>query len=129
MEESRRMKVTDALRFSGYANFLNALRALPPVGSIAVEKRQVDVRYAHEQTDEKGMRLTLVADRPLFFLGDPAKPRVGYELTIVDLRFDGQGGVTGTMTGAARVKPSSDGVVLDTFFEAPVQLTARESRP
>ena len=130
MEENRRTRVTDALRFSGYANFLNALRTLPPIGSIEVEKRMVELRYAHEEMNEKGLRLLLIADRPLFFLGDPAKSRTGYELTIVELYLDGQGGATGTMTGAARVKPTAEGgVVLDTYSEAPVQLTARESRP
>jgi len=75
--------------------------------------------------------LTLVADRPLFFLGaDAAKSRAGYELTIVDLRIDEQGAGTGTMTGAARVKPGPDGsVILDDFAEAPVELTVRPSRP
>jgi len=33
---------------------------------------------------------------------------------------------TGTMTGAARVKPTPDGgVAIDVFEEAPVQLTVR----
>ena len=71
----------------------------------------------------------LVADRPLFFLGNPSKARAGYELTIVELRFDATGGVTGTMTGAARVKPSPDGLVVDEWAEAPVNLTGRDGPP
>ena len=131
MEEGNRTRVTDALKYSGYANFLNALRPLAPVGTVQLEDRSVNLRYAREQQDEKGRRLTLVADRPLFFLGgNPKKTREGYELTIVDVHLDAQGGVSGTMTGAARVKPTADGgVVLDDFAEAPVQLTGRVSRP
>ena len=126
MEESRRKRVTDALTYSGYANFLTALRALPPIGAIELQARTVEIRYAHEQPEATGRRLVLVADRPLFFLGgDPAKPRAGYELTIVELRFDAQGAITGTMAGAARVKPSPAGLVLDDFAEAPVSLVAR----
>jgi hypothetical protein len=131
MEESRRKKVTDALSFGGYGNFLPALRVLPPVGKITLNGRTVSIRYAREQQEETGRRLVLVADRPLFFLGgDPAKARAGYELTIVDLRFDAKGGASGTMAGAARVKPSPDGlVVLDDWAEAPVRLTSRPARP
>ena len=99
---------------------------LPPIGTIALQSRTVDIRYAHEQQQGTGRRLVLVADRPLFFLGgDVAKNRAGYELTIVELLFDAQGGVAGTMTGAARVKPSPGGLVLDDYAEAPVRLAAR----
>ena len=131
MEESRWMRVSDALKFGGYANALNTLRALPPVGTIQLEKRLVDIRYAREQGQAtKGRRLLLIADRPLFFLsGDPKKSRAGYELTVVDLQIDEQGGVSGTMNGAARVKPSPDGVVLDDFADVEVQLTGRVTQP
>src|SRR5262249_7473140 len=77
-----------------------------------------------------GRRLVVVADRPLFFLtADPSRNRAGYELTAVELHIDNSGGVTGRMSGAARVKPSPEGVVLSDFAEAPVQLTAHMSKP
>jgi hypothetical protein len=131
MEENRRVRVTDAFKHGGYPNFLPALRALPAVGTIAVGSRTVDVKYAREQPDGDGRRLVLVADRPLFFLGgDPAKGHEGYQLTVVDLHFDAEGGVTGTMAGAAKVKPAPDSsVVLDDYAEAPVQLTSRAPKP
>jgi hypothetical protein len=130
MEESRRKRVTDALTYSGYGNFLTALRAIPAIGAIEFQSRSVEIRYAHEQKDATGQRLVLVADRPLFFLsGDPGKARAGYELTMVELRFDAQGDVTGTMMGAARVKPSPDGIVVGDFADAPVRLVSRASRP
>ena len=128
MEESRRARVTDKLAHDGYAKFVPELRSLPPVGTIEVQKRSVEIRYAREQRDATGRRLVLIADRPLFFLAaDPAKNRAGYELTIVELRFDAAGGFTGTMAGAAKVKPSPDGPILDDFAEAPVALTARRA--
>jgi hypothetical protein len=124
MEESRRVRVTDALEHGGYANFVNALRTIPIVGTVAVPARSVDVRYAREQEGAKGRRLVLVADQPLFFLPGSTKDRTGYVLTIVELRFDTQGGVTGRMAGAARVKPTAEGgVTLDDYAEVPVQLT------
>ena len=124
MEESRRVRVTDALEHGGYANFVNVLRTIPTVGTVAIPSRSVDLRYAREQEDGKGRRLILVADQPLFFLPGSAKDRTGYVLTIVELRFDAQGGVTGRMAGAARVKPTSEGgVTLDDYAEVPIQLT------
>jgi hypothetical protein len=131
MEESRRARVAEALKRGGYPNFLPALRALPRVGTIAVGSRTVDIKYAREQPDGDGNRLVLVADRPLFFLGgDPAKGHEGYQLTVVDLRFDGRGAVTGTMAGAAKVKPDANSTpVIDDYAEAPVQLTSRASKP
>ena len=45
-------------------------------------------------------------------------------LTMVELMLDAKGAGTGTMTGAARVKPTPDGgLVVDVFEVAPVQLT------
>jgi hypothetical protein len=131
MEESRRKRVTDALRYSGYANFLTALRSIPPVGTITLANRSVDIRYAYEPPDERVRRLVLVGDQPLFFLGDAStKPRAGYELTLVELRFDDKAGVTGRIAGAARIKPLGDGAVgIDEYAETPVDVTVRANRP
>ena len=126
MNETLRTRVHDALKFGGYPKFLPALRVLPVIGTIEVEARKVEIRYAREEPREKGSRLVLVADQPLFFLGEPGKARAGYELTMVELILDAQGAGTGTMTGAARVKPTPDGgIVVDEFEVAPVKLTVR----
>ncbi len=127
--EFRRTRVIEALKFGGYPEFLKTLRGFPPVGAIKTETREVELKYMHEETTTAGRRLVLVADRPLFFLNrDADKKRTGYELTMVELRFESDGGITGTMTGAARVRPSPQGdggVVLDDYAEAPVQLSGR----
>jgi hypothetical protein len=125
IHETFRARVTDALKFGGYPKFLPALRALPAIGTIVVGERKVELKYAREEKREKGIRLVLVADHPLFFLPDPSKAKAGYELTVVDLSLDARGSGTGTMAGAARVKPSPDGVVLDDFAETPVELAVR----
>jgi hypothetical protein len=126
MPAFRRTKLIDALKRGGYPEFLKTLRALQPIGTITTETREVELRYMHEEPTTTGRRLILVADRPLFFLNrDASKTKAGYELTLVELQFDGAGGVTGTITGAARVRPSPQGdggVVLDDYAEAPVQL-------
>jgi hypothetical protein len=120
-------RAQDALKHGGYPNFLNALRILPAVGDIATQSAKATVRYAREQQDGATTRLVLVADTPLFFLNaDPSKARAGYHLTVVELRVDEQGNVTGQMAGAARVKPVPDGgVVLDDYTEELVQLTGK----
>jgi hypothetical protein len=127
MGEKPRQRAADGLKYGGYLGFFKELRTLPVVGTIAVSGRQVEIRYAHQQPRDDGHRLVLVSDRPLFFLTtDPSKPRAGYELTIVELLIDGKGTITGTMTGAARVKLGHDGVpIVDDFAEAPVQLTGK----
>jgi hypothetical protein len=123
-------RVSDALRFGGYPNFLNTLRPLPVIGTITLGTRKVDLRYARESQEQGKTRLLLVADRPLFFLGsEPSKPRAGYELTIVELFFDDKGAGTGRMAGAARVKPTPDGgVALDDFADVEVQLSTNANR-
>src|SRR5688500_6933325 len=73
MNETFRTRVTDALKFGGYPKFLPALRALPAISTIELEGRTVEVRHAREEPREKGTRLVLVADQPLFFLADRSK--------------------------------------------------------
>ena len=128
MEESRRTRVTDALKYNGYIGFVPALRTLPVIGSIDLARRKVDVKYAHETRDDKGSRIVIVADRPLFFLNtDAEKSKAGYELTIVELRIASDGNATGVMTGAARVKLAPDGtVMLDDYADSLVQLTVNK---
>ena len=128
MEESRRVRVTDALKYNGYLGFVPALRTLPTIGSIEVARRKVDIKYAVESKDAKGTRLVVVADRPLFFLNeDEKKSKAGYELTIAELFLSPSGGATGSMTGASRVKLAPDGsVMLDDYADTLVQLTVNK---
>jgi len=124
MEAARRTRVLDGLKYNGYQGFMDALRPLPVIGAIATPNREVRVRYAWESAVEDRRRLVVVSDKPLFFLpDDTAKPRAGYELTVVELLFDARGAAVGTMAGAARVKPAPDGIVLADFAVAPVELT------
>jgi hypothetical protein len=125
-----RTRVLDGLRYGGYPGFLKALRSAPILGTISLPHARVDVRYAWETKVDNRRRLILVADKPLFFLPtDASKSRAGYELTIVDLLLDESDGGSGSMTGAARVKPAPDvGVVLDEFAATRVELTVEGGR-
>jgi hypothetical protein len=125
VEPSRRDRVIAGLKANGYQGFMDALRPLPPIGAIATQSNEVLVRYAWESEVEGKKRLIVVSDKPLFFLaGDASKAKAGYELTFVELVFDGKGGATGTMAGAARVKPvPPDGIALQDYSTEPVELT------
>ncbi len=131
MNDAVRTRVTDALLHGGYLNFVTGLSHLPPLGSVETQSAKVRLRYVREEQDGTTSRLVLVADSPLFFLSkDPSKARAGYQLTVLDLRLDDKGGVTGQMAGAARVKPAGDGnVQLDDYAEALVQLTGTQGQP
>jgi len=123
VEPSRRQRVLDGLKYNGYQGFMDALRPLPVIGSIAAPNGNVKVRYAWETAVENKNRLIVVADKPLFFVpAESQPPRAGYQLTFVELLFDEHGAATGTMAGAARVKPAPDGIVLDDFSAVPVTL-------
>jgi hypothetical protein len=123
VEPSRRQRVLDGLKYNGYQGFMDALRPLPVIGSITTPNGNVKVRYAWETPVETKKRLIVVADKPLFFLPGESQPsRAGYQLTFVELLFDESGAATGTMSGAARVKPAPDGIVLDDFAAVPVTL-------
>jgi hypothetical protein len=134
MLDGARKRVSDALQHGGYSNFVNTLRPVAAVGSIETPTTTVEIRYTREEADGAGSRLILVADRPIYFAksntANPGKPTTGFDLTVVDLRIDEKGGVTGQMAGAARVRPAPDGtVLLDKYAEELVQLKGRVGGP
>src|SRR5436190_19247053 len=130
VEPSRRDRVINGLKANGYQGFMEALRPLPVIGSIATQSNEVMVRYAWESEAEGKKRLIIVSDKPLFFLAaDASKARAGFELTFVELVFDAKGGATGSMAGASRVKPApNDGIVLQDFATEPIQLTVAAAK-
>jgi hypothetical protein len=130
MREADYKRALDALTHGGFANFYPVFSRLPVVGSVALNTRSVDLRYAREETRESGRRLVLAGDKPLYYLAGGAtepKPRTGYEMTLIELTLDEQGAGTGTMAAAARVRPAPGGagVVVDDYAEMPIQLSVR----
>ena len=65
----------------------------------------------------------------MFFVGGgstDAKPRAGYEVAVIQLIVDDIGLGSGTMAGAARVKPGGEtGVVIDQYADQPIKLGSR----
>lgn len=122
-----RKTISDALTHGGYPDFLAALRQAPAVGQVELGTEKFAVRWAREQPAGKGRSITVVTDKPIYFLGGgkvDAKPRAGFELSVVQLSVDELGLGTGTMAAAARVKPDGQGgVVMEDYADQPIKLT------
>ena len=89
---------------------------------------KVILRWAREEPSGKGRSISLVTEKPVYFVGGGsanAKPRQGFELAVLQLTVDDYGLGMGTMAAAARVKPDgSGGVVLEDYAEEPIRLTS-----
>jgi len=125
--EHARVAMTDALKHGGYPNFLRALREAPVAGTLTMTGRTFSIRWAHQEAREGGRTITIVTDKPVFFIGsgqaDP-KPTQGYEVAVVKLEMNATGGGEGIMAAAARVKPGGEGTVrIDDYAQTPVKLT------
>jgi hypothetical protein len=125
--EHSRVTMTNALKHGGYPNFVRALRAAPIAGTLTMTGRTFSIRWAHQEPREGGRTITLVTDKPIFFIGsghEDAKSTAGYEVAVVKLELDASGGGDGIMAAAARVKPGGEGAVrIDDYAETPVKLT------
>ena len=122
-----RTTVTDALKYQGYPGFLNALRAAPVAGSLRVGEDNFVIRWARQQPSGSGRSISVVTDKPVFFIGigrPDAKAKAGYEVAVVQFTVDSAGQGAGTMAAAARVKPDPpDGFRIDDYADKPVKIT------
>ena len=122
--------MSDALAQGGYSGFLQALRASPAIGTVDLgDGTKFTIRWARENVTEKGRDISVVTDKPLYFVGGgrpDAKSRAGYEIAVVQMSVDNSGiGTAGTLAAAAKVKPDGKGgVVLDDYAEQPIKLTS-----
>jgi hypothetical protein len=121
-------KMTEALRIGGYAGYLQALRKAPAVGRVVVGEITVPLRCAREERTATGRTITLVTERPVYFVGggrpDP-KPRAGYEVGAARLTVDEIGLGTGSFALAARLKLDANapmGVAIEPYSGAPIAL-------
>jgi hypothetical protein len=125
--DADRTAVETALKQGGYANFLNALRKAPEVGRVQVGERQFPIRWSRQTSNQDGGRtIVVVTDKPIFYVGGgsaDAKPRAGYEVGLIQMTVDGVGFGSGTMAGAARIRPGGEaGVQVDDYADEPIKL-------
>jgi hypothetical protein len=125
--ENELKSMTDGLTYGGYPGFVTALRKAPVVGYVEIGDVKVALRWAREQVTPKGRTISLVTERPMYFIGGgkaDAKPRQGFELAVVQLTVDEFGLGSGTMAPAAKVKKDGEsGVQIEDYAEEPVKLT------
>ena len=89
---ARRSK--EALKGGGYAAFLTALRKAPRSWHRGLGDQKFSIRYAREEKTAQGRTITLVTDKPMFFVGGgrtDAKPRAGYEVGAIQMMVDDVG--------------------------------------
>jgi hypothetical protein len=119
--------MTDGLTYGGYPGFVQALRKTPAVGHVEIGDVKVALRWAREQSTPKGRAISLVTERPVYFIGGgkaEAKPRAGFELAVIQLSVDEFGLGSGTMAAAAKVKKDGEsGVLIEDYAEEPIKLT------
>ena len=97
-----------ALATGGSAAFVEALRKAPPVGRLEGGAQVFTIRWARQRPTPAGRVVTLVVDKPVFFIGagvPGAKARTGFDVAILQLVMDTAGIGDGSMAPAARVKP------------------------
>lgn len=127
-EDRDRTALLAALTKNGYQAFLPVFRKVPVVGYVQIKDQKWDLRWAYQQQTNGRQTVTVATDKPIYFFGGgsaDAKPRAGYELAVIRLDVDDIGMGKGTLSGAARVKPSGDGqaVEVDDYAGAPVPIT------
>ncbi len=125
--EHARAAMLDGFKRSGYPGFLLALRDSPIAGFLELRGQKSVIRWAHQEPNGAGRKVTIVTDKPVYFigLGKPgAKPTAGYEVGVLRLDLDNAGKGDGIMAAAARVKRSGESAVqIDDYAETPLKLT------
>jgi hypothetical protein len=126
--QAERSAVEAALATGGYPAFLAALRKSSDVGYVEHGTARFTIRYSRETKTDKGRRIDLVTDRPIYFVGGGApdpKPRANFDVAVLHLEVDVIGFGNGVMAAAARLKPAPDGgVQIDDYAERPIKLVA-----
>jgi hypothetical protein len=126
--EFDRTAVETGLKHGGYSGFLTALRKAPVVGRVTLAQKETPIRWARERKTDKGRTITVVTDKPLFFIGGGAatpESRAGFEVGVIQITVDAKNTGDGLMAAAARVKPGpEEGIVIDDFAEVPITLSS-----
>jgi len=115
-----------ALKEGGSAGFVTELRRAPVAGRFEAGQQTSSIRWARQRDTSTGRVITIVVDKPVYFVGagvPGAKSKEGYDVAVIRLDMDSSGVGQGSMAAAARVKPGGqDGVDIDAYETAPIKL-------
>jgi hypothetical protein len=103
----------------GPAALRKALVGVPNTGTITVGAgAATPTRIAIDRPTSGGRLLTIVADKPVLFIGGAlpnAKPKEGFDFAVIDLQLDAKGGGSGVMAPAAKIKALQGAFVVEDY--------------
>lgn len=115
-----------ALKEGGSAAFVTELKRAPVAGRFEAAQQSFPIRWARQRETKTGRVISLVVDKPVYFVGagvPGAKSKEGYDVAVIQLVMDSSGVGEGTVAAAARVKPGGqDGVEIDAYETSPIKL-------
>jgi hypothetical protein len=127
MAQAEADKLAAAFKAGGAAALRKALTGVPPTGTIRVGAgTATPTRIAIERATGAGRLLTLVTDQPVLFVGAAlpgAKSQAGYDFAVIDLEVDANGGGSGTLAPAAKIKMNGTAYVVEDYGVELVRLT------
>ena len=127
--DAERERLTNILLEQGAAKMLDALKALPRLGTIrATGSLGWDLRYARRtELPDGGQRIEIITDRPIgtYEAADQSRS-MEYPFTMIDLRLNAKGEGEGKLYVATRIAADKGTkvIVMENYNIAPVQLTA-----
>jgi hypothetical protein len=128
MSQAEADKLAAAFKTGGAAGLRKALAGVAPTGSVQLGGgAPTPTRITIERPTDKGRLLTIVADKPLLFLGagvPDAPAKEGYDFAVIDLEVDATGSGTGSLAPAAKVTSKQGAFVVDDYAAELVRLTA-----
>lgn len=121
-------KLVEAFKSGGPAGLRKALAGVPPTGTVQLgNAAATPTRITIERPTDKGRLITIVADKPIVYLGaglPGAKPKEGYDFAIVDIEVDAKGAGSGTLAGAAKVTLKQGVFVVEDYSGELTRLTS-----
>jgi hypothetical protein len=128
MSQSEADPLVAAFKAGGADALRKKLVGVPPTGTVRIGGgSETPTRLTIERATGEGRLLTIVADKPLVFVGagvPGAKPKEGYDFAVIDLQVDAKGGGSGTIAPAAKIKLNQDAFVVEDYSGEVVRLTA-----
>jgi len=128
MAQSEADPLIAAFKAGGAEALRKKLVGVKPTGTVKIGGGSAtQTRLTIERATGDGRLLTIVADKPLVFVGagvPGAKPKEGYDFAVIDLQVDAKGSGSGTIAPAAKIKLNQDAFVVEDYSGEVVRLTA-----
>jgi hypothetical protein len=130
---SERQRLVSALQQKGSDELLKQLQKTKAVGRIRTpDSLGYDLHYAQQMPSEDGGRTIVIAtDRPIGFWEATNQPRsIQYPFTVIQMKLDGEGHGSGTMSYATRIVAHENNVIeLENFASQPIMLNNIKAEP